>query len=72
MKRYNYKGFYGDYGYILVNNDGTAFLEMVIPGNPSGKIFRKTYKNFRAAKSALTRYTDSYTLTDVSYLLETK
>ena len=70
MKRFNYKGFYGDYGYILVNDNGAAFLEMVMPGYTSGKIFQKTYKNLRAAKSALTRYSDSYTLTDVSDLLE--
>lgn len=66
MKRYNYKGFYGDYGYILVHNDGTATLEMIIAGYPSGKKIRKRYKSLRGAKIALGRYSDSYTLTEVN------
>lgn len=61
MKRYNYKGFYGDYGRIIVHNDGTANLEMIC----SGKIFRRKYKTFKGAKAALTRYSDCYTLTEV-------
>lgn len=61
MKRYNYKGFYGDYGYILIHNNGTATLEMIV----SGKKYRKTYKSFRGAKIALGRMSDSYTLKEV-------
>ena len=64
MKRYNYKGFYGDYGHIVVHNDGTANLEMIIPGFPTGKIYRKKYKTFTGAKIALGRMSDSYTLTE--------
>lgn len=61
MKRYNYKGFYGDYGHIVVHNDGTATLEMIC----SGKKTRKTYKSFKGAKIALGKMSDSYTLKEV-------
>ena len=28
MTRYNYKGFYGDYGHIVVHNDGTQVFRL--------------------------------------------
>ena len=62
MKRYNYSGFYGDYGHIIVHNDGTATLEMICYGR---KFHRKRYKSFTGAKIALGRMSDSYTLTEV-------
>ena len=60
MVRYNCKGFYGDYGHIVVHNNGTANLEMIC----GGKIYRKKYKTFKSAKAALTRMSDCYTLTE--------
>lgn len=60
MKRYNYKGFYGDYGHMIVHNDGTTKLEMVC----GGKVYCKKYKTFTGAKIALGRMSDSYTLTE--------
>ena len=60
MKRYNYKGFYGDYGHMIVHNDGTTNLEMII----GGRVYRKKYKTFRGAKIALGRMSDCYTLTE--------
>ena len=60
MKRYNYKGFYGDYGHMIVHNNGTTNLEMII----GGKVYRKKYKTFKGAKIALGRMSDSYTITE--------
>ena len=62
MTRYNFKGFYGSYGYILEHDDGTVFVEIIwntcIPYEP----YRKTYKNMRGAKIALARLLDVYTV----------
>lgn len=63
MRRFNYKGFYGDYGCIVEHNDATATLEMIC----SGKKYRKTYKSLTGAKIALGRMSDSYTLTEVKH-----
>lgn len=60
MTRYNYRGFYGDYGHMIVHNDGTTNLEMIC----GGKVYRKKYKSLRSAKAALTRMSDAYTLTE--------
>ena len=60
MKRYNYRGFYGDYGHIVVHNDGTANLEMII----GGKSYRKKYKSLTGAKIALGRMSECYTITE--------
>lgn len=60
MTRYNYKGFYGDYGHMIVHNDGTTNLEMIC----NGKVYRKKYKTFKGAKIALGRMSDSYTITE--------
>lgn len=60
MKRYKYKGFYGDHGHLVVYNDGTTVLYM----NVAGEKTRKRYTTFKGAKAALTRMSDSYTLTE--------
>ena len=69
MRRWNIKTFYGSYGYIQENNDKTAELYInwnaYIPLAPHHKI----YKSLRGAKIALGKLTDSYTLQDVSHLL---
>lgn len=65
MKRWNIKGFYGEYGYLMLNNDETATLEL-ISGN---HLYHKDYKTLKAAKIALGKMCDSYELKDVSNLL---
>ena len=62
MKRYKYKGFYGDYGRITVHNDGQAVLDMYYNGK---KFHHKRYKTFRGAKIALGRYSDSYAIVQI-------
>lgn len=65
MKRYNFSGFYGSYGYIKVNNDGTAFVEIIWNGYLPSAPYHKTYKTLRGAKIALGRMLESYTLKEV-------
>ena len=65
MKRYNFSGFYGSYGKIEINNDGTAFLEIIWNAYIPIKPYRKTYKTLRGAKIALGRMLESYTLKEV-------
>lgn len=60
MKIYDYKGFYGDHGRFVVYDDGTTVLHMNIAGTKE----RRRYKTFKSAKSALTRMSDSYRLTE--------
>lgn len=62
MKQFKYEGFYGDHGRITVHNDNTATLEMIC----AGKKTRKKYKSLRGAKSALSKYSDAYTLTEIA------
>jgi len=61
MRRWNFTGFYGEYGYIKEHNNKTATLEM-IAGNTK---YRKTYKTLRGAKIALGKMSDAYTLKEV-------
>lgn len=65
MKRYNFSGFYGSYGKIEINNDGTAFVEIIWNGYIPTEPYRKTYKSLRGAKIALGRMLESYTLKEV-------
>ena len=62
VKRYFYKGFYGDYGHITEHNNGSAVLEMYANGK---RFHHKRYKTLRGAKIALGRFSDSYTITKV-------
>ena len=64
MTRYNFTGFYGSYGHILVNDDGSAFVEIIWNGCLPCEPFRKTYRTERGAKIALSRFLDSYRITD--------
>ena len=64
MTRYNFKGFYGAYGHILVNNDGTAKVEIIWNTCIHTPKFTKKYKSLKGAKIALSRMLDSYTLTE--------
>ena len=65
MTRYNLKGFYGSYGYILEHDDGTAFIEIIWNGCLPSEPYRKTYKTFKGVKIALGRMLESYTLKEV-------
>ena len=62
MKKYAYKGFYGDYGSLTEHNNGAVTLYSYINGK---MIFKGKYKNIASAKSALYRRSDSFTLTEV-------
>ena len=62
MKRYNYKGFYGDYGHMIEHNNGQTTLYCYIGGKLTDK---RKYKNIASAKSALYRMSDAFTLTEV-------
>lgn len=64
MQRYNFKGFYGSYGHLIVNGDGTVFCEIIWNGCLPEEPYRKTYKSLRGAKIALGRMLDVYTLTE--------
>jgi hypothetical protein len=61
MKRYTYTGFYGDYGTIIVHNDGRTTLTM----NFGMRTEKRRYKSFTGAKIALGRMSDSYTIKEV-------
>lgn len=61
MKRYTYEGFYGDYGTLIVHNDGRTTLTM----NYGTKTEKRRYNSFRGAKIALGRMVDSYTIKEV-------
>ena len=61
MKKYTYKGFYGDYGTLIEHNNGKTTLTMHV----ADKTIKKSYKTLKSAKSALTRFSDCYTLTEL-------
>ena len=61
MKKYTYKGFYGDYGTIIEHNDGAAMLDCYVNGR---RVHHRKYNTLAGAKRALTRMSDSYTLTE--------
>ena len=65
MRRFNFTGFYGEYGHIIEHNNKTATLEM-IAGN---KKYRKRYSTLRGARIALGKMSDSYTLKEVTHLI---
>ena len=65
MKRYNFKGFYGSYGHIKVNNAGIAYLEIIWNAYLPTKPYRKTYKSLRGAKIALGKMLEVYTIKEV-------
>ena len=69
MKRWNVKGFYGSYGHIVEHNDKTASIEIIWNTSVPLPPYRKNYKTLRGAKIALGRMLDSYTLEDVTHLL---
>ena len=57
-KRWNIAGFYGEYGKICEREDKSAYIEIIMN---NGHICRE-YKNLRAAKIAVSKLLDSYTL----------
>ena len=61
MKKYTYKGFYGDFGTLTEHNNGKTTLIM----NVAGKTIKKSYKTLKGAKSALTRFSDCVTITEI-------
>lgn len=65
MKTYNFKGFYGSYGQIKVNNSGIAHLEIIWNGYIPTKPYKKTYKTLKGAKIALGRMLESYSISEV-------
>lgn len=65
MIRYNIRGFYGEYGYITKNDDGSSTLEIIANGYFPTPIIHKEYTSFKGAKIALGRMLDSYRLTEV-------
>ena len=62
MRRWNFKGLYGEYGYIIEHNNKTATLEMIA----GFRKYRKKYSSLRGAKIALGRMSDSFELTEVT------
>lgn len=46
MRRWNFTGFYGEYGYIIEHNNGTATLEMIAGMHK----YRKKYSTLKGAK----------------------
>lgn len=66
MRRWNFSGFYGEYGYIIEHKNGTATLEMISGFHKH----HKKYKTLRGAKIALGKMSDSYTLKEVTHLLK--
>ena len=66
MRRWNFKGFYGEYGYIVEHNNGTATMEMISGGHK----YHKKYKTLRGAKIALGNMSDSYELKEVTHLID--
>lgn len=65
MIRYNINGFYGEYGYITKNDDGSSTLEIVFNGYLPAELFHKDYTSFKGAKIALGKMLDSYRLAEV-------
>lgn len=66
MRRWNFKGFYGEYGYIIEHNNGAATLEMIAGMHK----YRKKYSTLKGAKIALGKMSDSYNLKEVTHLIE--
>ena len=61
MKKYTYKGFYGDYGTLTEHNNGETVLTCYAAGR---KTYHKRYKTLTSAKRALGRMSDAYTITE--------
>ena len=63
MKRYYFKGFFGDYGHIIEREDGSAVLYMFWW---DGRLLHhKRYKSLKRAKIALGRMSDCYTIKQI-------
>jgi len=62
MKKYSYRGFYGDSGTLTEHNNGETVLRCFVNGKET---HNRRYKNLKSAKSALYRMSDSFTLTEI-------